>query len=149
MSTPAMGPTQSPIRCIPGFFTCVNRPRCEGDHTLLSTANVKYGAIPPRPLYVRHTYRTLRLNFIVFVIISVNVVIVFTTARNISLLRATLIQSSTLYRIPLKIRLIILPFYSKNIQIIRFFLVLRINSCVYFISPSHMLHVRPILRSSI
>jgi len=96
-----MGPNQPPIQCLPRIFTWVNRPGCECDHTLLSTADVKYGAIPLRPLYLHHAYRTtLSLNF-VFVIISVNVVIVFTTARNVSLRRATLIQSSTLYRIHL------------------------------------------------
>ena len=124
-STHSMGPTKPPIQFIPEFFKWIKRPGCDCDHTLVSTTDVKNGVIPPCPLYLHHAYwTTLRLNFIVSVIIGVNVVIVFTTARQLSLPRATLIQSSNLYHIPLKIRLIILTFYSKISQMIRLFLVL-------------------------
>jgi hypothetical protein len=50
-SVPALGPTQPPIKWIPGaLFPGVKRPRREADHSLPSSAEVKNGGtIPPLP----------------------------------------------------------------------------------------------------
>jgi hypothetical protein len=50
-STPALGPTQSPIQWVPGALSPgVKRPEVKDGHSPLPSAEVKNGgAVPPRP----------------------------------------------------------------------------------------------------